>query len=263
MRELRTFVSKQALSEKDSENSCIQKIPAERLPQHIAVIMDGNNRWAKRNKLKHIASGHRAGIKAVRVIIECCRDYNIKILSLFAFSSENWGRPENEVNALMELFLLTLRQEVKALHKNGICLKIIGDISAFSPAIQKSVAEAESLTCNNDKITLVIAANYGGQWDIAQSARQLASKVQSGEFTPDQITEEMLQKHLTTGDISPPDLLIRTSGEHRLSNFMLWQSAYTELYFTDTLWPDFNRETFQQAILSYASRQRRFGLLGD
>ncbi|MCY4330242.1 MAG: polyprenyl diphosphate synthase [Endozoicomonadaceae bacterium] len=263
MRELRQLVSKQILPKEDSTNDTSQPILAERLPQHVAVIMDGNNRWAKRNKLKQLTGGHRAGIKAVRTVIECCRDYNIKTLSLFAFSSENWGRPKKEVNALMELFLVTLQQEVKTLHKNGIRLKIIGNTSAFSSAIQESIAKAESMTCTNDQFTLIIAANYGGQWDIAQSARQLAYKVQSGELHPDQITEDLLQQHLATENISPPDLLIRTGGECRLSNFMLWQSAYTELYFTNTLWPDFDQKTFYKAMLSYASRQRRFGLLDE
>lgn len=246
-------------AESTSATTTIQGIPSNKLPRHITIIMDGNNRWAKRNKLKHIAGGHRAGVQAVRKIIECCRDYKIEVLSLFAFSSENWQRPKAEVNALMELFLLALRREVKKLHKHGIRLKVIGDTSAFSQTLQTSIKKAEQLTADNTRVTLLIAANYGGQWDITQAAQQLAKKVQAGTISPEDITEDALQQHLSTAGIPSPDLLIRTSGEHRISNFMLWQCAYSELYFTDTLWPDFNRDAFHQALLSYASRQRRFG----
>ncbi|MDE1460396.1 polyprenyl diphosphate synthase [Spartinivicinus poritis] len=227
-------------------------------PRHVAVIMDGNNRWAKQRKLPSIA-GHRAGLKAARNIVEACRDYNIEVLTLFAFSSENWRRPKDEVSALMELFLHALKRETKRLKKNKIRLKVIGDISAFSDTIQQHIRETEQITAEFSEFTLVIAANYGGQWDMQEACKRLASQVKQGELTVDEITTEQIDSNLSTAGIPVPDLCIRTSGVHRISNFLLWQLAYAELYFTDTLWPDFNKAAFHQALLDYSSRQRRFG----
>ena len=243
----------------DPKPETIDNISVDKLPKHIAIIMDGNNRWARKRNMKRVASGHRAGFKTARSIVECCRDYNIKTLTLFAFSSENWKRPEAEVNALMEIFLLALQQEVNRLHGQNVRIKFIGDVSAFNSKLQERMQKAEALTADNMAFTLLLAVNYGGQWDITQAARVLAKKVQDGLLSPEDITPDMFQEHLSTGTLALPDLMIRTSGEYRISNFMLWQFAYTELYFTDILWPDFNRSTFEQAIISYASRIRRFG----
>jgi len=228
------------------------------VPQHIAIIMDGNGRWAK-NRHQPRFMGHRAGVKSVENIVKHCAEIGVNVLSLFAFSSENWKRPTKEVSLLMELFALSLKQQAKRLHKNNIRLKIIGDISKFSTSLQKQITQAQQLTKNNTGLTINIAANYGGHWDIAQSVRQLAEKVKSGELEPDVITEQMISSGLTTADLPEPDLFIRTGGEQRVSNFMLWQLAYTEFFFTDTLWPDFNNEELDSAITSFFQRERRFG----
>lgn len=227
-------------------------------PRHVAIIMDGNNRWAKQRKLPSIA-GHRAGLRAARNVVEACRSYNIEVLTLFAFSSENWRRPKDEVSALMELFLRALRRETKRLKKNKIRLKVIGDISAFSPTIQQHIAETEQATAEFSEFTLVIAANYGGQWDMMEACKQLSTQVQQGELAVDAITPEQIEANLSTAGLPLPDLCIRTSGVHRISNFLLWQLAYAELYFTNTLWPDFNKAAFHQALEDYSVRQRRFG----
>jgi len=228
------------------------------VPQHIAIIMDGNGRWAK-NRHQPRFMGHRAGVKSVENIVKYCAEIGVDVLSLFAFSSENWKRPTKEVSLLMELFALSLKQQAKRLHKNNIRLKIIGDISKFSTSLQKQITQAQQLTENNTGLTINIAANYGGHWDITQSFRQLAEKVKSGELEPDAITEQMISSGLTTADLPEPDLFIRTGGEQRVSNFMLWQLAYTEFFFTDTLWPDFNSEELDNAITSFFQRERRFG----
>jgi len=228
------------------------------VPQHIAIIMDGNGRWAK-NRHQPRFMGHRAGVKSVENIVKHCAEIGVNVLSLFAFSSENWKRPTKEVSLLMELFALSLKQQAKRLHKNNIRLKIIGDISKFSTSLQKQITQAQQLTKNNTGLTINIAANYGGHWDIAQSVRQLAEKVKTGELEPDAITEQMISSGLTTADLPEPDLFIRTGGEQRVSNFMLWQLAYTEFFFTDTLWPDFNNEELDSAITSFFQRERRFG----
>ncbi|WP_419535885.1 polyprenyl diphosphate synthase [Endozoicomonas sp.] len=238
--------------------SGIQEVPPERLPRHVAIILDGNNRWAKRKHLPGLA-GHRAGVNRVREVVEACADHGVEVLTLFAFSSENWNRPVIEVNGLMRLFLNVLKREAGRLKKNCIRLKVIGDVSRFSPEIQKHIQEVEALTSADYAVTLVIAANYGGMWDIASAARQLAEKVALGELGPESIDESAVEQHLSTSGLPAPDLLIRTSGEQRISNFLLWQCAYSEFYFTETLWPDFGRDEFQQALLSYARRQRRFG----
>ncbi|MBO9480215.1 MULTISPECIES: polyprenyl diphosphate synthase [Gammaproteobacteria] len=238
--------------------SGIQGVPPERLPRHVAIILDGNNRWAKRKHLPGLA-GHRAGVNRVREVVEACDEQGVEVLTLFAFSSENWSRPVIEVNGLMRLFLGVLKREARRMQKKRIRLKVIGDITRFSPEIQKYIQEVETLTANDYSVTLVIAANYGGRWDIASAARLLAEKVARGELDAKNIDEFAIEQHLSTSGLPAPDLLIRTSGEQRISNFLLWQCAYSEFYFTDTLWPDFGRNELQQALLSYARRQRRFG----
>tara|TARA_R110002050_G_scaffold57423_3_gene129011 strand:+ start:151711 stop:152454 length:744 start_codon:yes stop_codon:yes gene_type:complete len=228
------------------------------VPQHIAIIMDGNGRWAKK-RLRPRFMGHRAGVKSVERIVKHCIERNVAVLSLFAFSSENWRRPGKEVRLLMELFALSLKQQVKLLHQNNIRLRIIGDVSKFSPSLQKQISQAEKLTALNSGLTINIAANYGGRWDITQSVRQLAEKVKTGELLAEDITEETISSGLTTAEIPEPDLFIRTGGEQRVSNFLLWQMAYTEFFFTDTLWPDFDGAELDKAISSFCQRERRFG----
>lgn len=232
------------------------------LPRHVAIIMDGNGRWAKKRFLPRVA-GHKVGVKAVKKIVEASAELGVKVLTLFAFSSENWQRPKAEVDTLMDLFVSSLEQEVKQLHKNGVKLQFIGDRSEFNPKLQARIAESENLTKDNTGLHLVIAANYGGKWDIAQAMRKLAVQVQQGEIEPDSITPELIQAHVCLHELPEPDLFIRTSGEHRISNFMIWQLAYTELYFTDTLWPDFGRSAYIEAIQSFADRERRFGQTGE
>ena len=228
------------------------------VPQHIAIIMDGNGRWAKQRHQPRFM-GHRAGVKAVENIVKHCAELGVNVLSLFAFSSENWKRPTKEVSLLMELFALSLKQQAKRLYKNNIRLKIIGDISKFSASLQKQIQQAEQLTENNTGLIINIAANYGGHWDITQSVKKLAEKVKLGELNPEDINEESISQGLATADLPEPDLFIRTGGEQRVSNFMLWQLAYTEFYFTETLWPDFNSEKLDSAIRSFSLRERRFG----
>ncbi|WP_263264080.1 polyprenyl diphosphate synthase [Pseudomonas sp. RIT-PI-S] len=228
------------------------------VPRHVAIIMDGNNRWAKKRLLPGVA-GHKAGVDAVRAVIEVCAEARVEVLTLFAFSSENWQRPAEEVGALMELFFTMLRREARRLDENNISLRIIGDRSRFHPELQAAMAEAEALTVGPGRFVLQIAANYGGQWDIAQAAQQLAREVQAGRLQPEEITPSMLQARLATGELPLPDLCIRTGGEHRISNFLLWQLAYAELYFSDLYWPDFKHEAMRVALADFASRQRRFG----
>jgi undecaprenyl diphosphate synthase len=227
-------------------------------PKHIAIIMDGNGRWAKQ-RFQPRFMGHRAGVKTVETIVKRCAELDVNVLSLFAFSSENWRRPSKEVSLLMELFAHALSHQVKRLHKNNIQLHIIGDVSAFSPSIQTQIAAAEELTRDNTGLTLNVAANYGGRWDIAQAARQLAIKVELGELAVEDISETLLSQHLTTASLPEPDLFIRTGGEQRVSNFLLWQMAYTEFYFTETLWPEFDAVELDKAITSFRQRERRFG----
>ena len=228
------------------------------IPKHVAIIMDGNGRWAKQQGKMRIF-GHTNGVKAVRRSVSYARQIGVQSLTLYAFSSENWNRPEAVVSALMSLFMQALDREVKQLHKNNIKLLILGDKSRFSDKLQEKIAKAEKLTENNTALTVNIAANYGGCWDIVQAAQQLAGQVKAGELTPAQINEELFQQMLVTKVQPPVDLLIRTSGEQRISNFLLWQIAYAELYFTDVLWPDFNEEVFNQAIFAFQQRERRFG----
>ena len=228
------------------------------VPRHIAIIMDGNNRWAKKRFLPGIA-GHKAGANAVRAVIRACVQHQVEALTLFAFSSENWQRPITEVNALMELFLFSLRREIKQLHKHNIRLRIIGDKTAFSADIQQGIADAEALTASNSGLQLNIAANYGGRWDIVNAAKQLAKQVAEGQLQPDQIDEACFNQAVSLSDLPAPDLCIRTAGEQRISNFLLWQFAYTEFYYSSLLWPDFREDALTEAIIDYSGRQRRFG----
>lgn len=232
------------------------------IPQHVAIIMDGNGRWAQKRGLPRVA-GHKAGVEIVREVIQTCAEKGIKVLTLFAFSSENWRRPKKEVSLLMSLFLAALQREVKKLHKNGVQLRIVGDVSAFDSKIQEQIKKSEELTKNNKTLVLNIAANYGGQWDITQAVKLLAEQVESGKLKADDITSELINNNLSMNDLPEPDLFIRSGGEQRISNFLIWQLAYSELYFTDTLWPDFNRQAFEEALTSFAGRQRRFGHTGE
>lgn len=230
----------------------------ERTPRHVAIVMDGNNRWAKRRHLPGVA-GHKAGVKAVKIVIEQAARLEVEVLTLFAFSSENWQRPEKEVNALMQLFLNALQKEVKKLHEHNIRLIIMGDVTGFSPVLQEHIASAQDLTKDNTGLTLVVAANYGGRWDISHAAQNIAKDVLSGKLSADSITPEVFAGYTCLNHFPEPDLCIRTGGELRISNFMLWQFAYTELVFSDALWPDFDETNFWSAIEEYNSRTRRFG----
>ncbi len=233
-----------------------------KIPRHVAIIMDGNGRWARKRHLPRVA-GHRVGLEAVRKTITACVKQGVEVLTLFAFSSENWRRPAEEVGLLMKLFITALDNEVKKLHKNGVRLRVIGELSAFPPELQQRIADAEAMTADNTTLQLNIAANYGGRWDIAQAARRLAAQVELGEISSDDITEELLGQQISIAELPEPDLFIRTGGEQRISNFLLWQLAYTELYFTDLLWPSFDGKALQQALDSFAGRQRRFGRTGE
>jgi undecaprenyl diphosphate synthase len=228
------------------------------LPQHIAVIMDGNGRWAKKQGLPRMA-GHRQGVEALKEIVRCCKDWGISALTVYAFSTENWKRPIEEVSFLMLLFERMLRQEVKQMHREGIRITFIGDLTPLPLPLRTEIDRAMAVTKKNRTLDLMVALNYGGRREIVQVCRELSQLVASGEIQPEAITETLFEKHLCTRSIGDPDLLIRTSGEMRLSNFLLWQMAYTEIYCTDLLWPDFNREAFHQALSVYQSRDRRFG----
>jgi undecaprenyl diphosphate synthase len=229
-----------------------------KVPRHVAIIMDGNGRWATKRLLPRVA-GHVKGVEAVRKCVEACVDRGIEYLTLFAFSSENWRRPEEEVSLLMRLFVTALEREVAKMHANGICLKVVGDLARFDVKLRDMIANAERRTANNTRLTLTICANYGGRWDIMQAAgKMVAANPGAAEFTEDQ-----LAPHLAMAYAPEPDLFIRTGGEERISNFLLWQLAYSELYFTDTFWPDFSIESLDAAISSYQNRERRFGRTGD
>jgi undecaprenyl diphosphate synthase len=237
-------------------------LPSSAVPRHVAVIMDGNGRWAKQRGLPRIA-GHRKGVEMVRELISACGANGISYLTLFAFSSENWRRPELEVKLLIELFMTALEKEVNDLHANNIRFRVIGDVQPFGKKILVRVKQAEALTRNNTALVLTIAANYGGRWDIARACAEVARQMQLRGLNPASITPESLEPFLSLHGTPEPDLFIRTGGEQRISNFLLWQLAYTELYFTPVLWPDFDRVQFDAALLSYAGRQRRFGQTGE
>lgn len=229
------------------------------VPRHLAIIMDGNGRWAQ-SRRRPRAVGHRAGARAVNLTIDFCLDRGIAALTLFAFSSENWGRPEEEVRALMKLFLNALDREVGELHRRGVRVRFIGDRARFPEAIRARMAAAEALTRDNTRLQLAIAASYGGRQDIAMAARALAREAAAGRLDPESIDEAAVARHVALADLPPPDLFIRTGGDFRISNFLLWQLAYTELWFTDTLWPDVDAGVLQEALDDYARRERRFGL---
>ena len=229
--------------------------------RHVAIIMDGNNRWAKQRGMAGVA-GHKVGVERIRDVMSACQELGVEVLTVFAFSSENWKRPPREVEALMSLFNLYLNNEAKALKKKDVSLRVIGNRSRFTPSIQKAIAAAEATTLGG-KTTLVIAADYGGRWDIAQAAQQMAQAVADGSLSPEDVNEDSLHNYTSLADLPPLDLLIRTGGEVRISNFLLWQAAYAELYFSDKLWPDFDGAELKIATNSFYERQRRFGLTGD
>ncbi|WP_353411597.1 isoprenyl transferase [Arenicella sp. 4NH20-0111] len=231
-------------------------------PAHVAVIMDGNGRWANSQGLSRVA-GHKRGVEAVKRLIKGCLRHEIPYLTIFAFSSENWNRPESEVNALMELLMGALENQTAKLDENGVRLRLIGDLNRFDGRIQKLADQAMQATENNSKLTLNVAINYGGRWDITQASKRIAEKVSAGEIRVQDIDEKTLANELTTSGQPDPDLFIRTSGEYRISNFMLWQAAYSEFYFTDLLWPDFDEAAFTDALLKFTSRDRRFGTAVD
>ncbi len=232
------------------------------LPKHIAVIMDGNGRWAKmQGKLRTF--GHQSGVKAVKDTVEACAEIGIEFLTLYAFSTENWNRPKYEINALMSLLVSTISKETKTLMDNNIRLCAIGDLDSLPSKCRRELNEAMEKTSRNSRMTLILALSYSSRWELTRAVKQIAEKVAAGELNPSGITEELISRNLTTADFPDPELLIRTSGEHRISNFLLWQISYAELYFTDKLWPDFRREDLFDAILSYQSRERRFGKISE
>ncbi len=229
-----------------------------RLPRHIAIIMDGNGRWAKKRFLPR-ATGHKAGVDAVRRVVEACVEKKIEVLTLFAFSSENWRRPPDEINYLMQSFVTALQSEGKKLHEKNIQLRVIGDRTRLDELLCQKIAEVERLTRDNTGLKVLLATNYGGQWDITQAVQKIARAVEAGEIASQAVDAALIQQHLSFSDLPDPDLFIRPSGERRISNFILWQLAYTELYFPDVLWPDFNKEELNKACAFFAERERRFG----
>ena len=230
----------------------------ERMPRHVAIIMDGNGRWAK-NKGQPRVAGHKKGVEVVKRMVPICGKRGIPYLTLFAFSSENWKRPATEVMLLIDLLASTLENEIRELHKHKVRLRVIGDISRFPARLRKAIKNADILTRNNRALNLTIAINYGGQWDIIQACQSIAELVEKQEISAASITPALIESQLCTSDMPEPDLFIRTGGELRISNFLLWQLAYTELYFTDTFWPDFDEAAFDKALGEFSARQRRFG----
>ena len=246
-------VSNQSLESRETNGAEASLVPA-----HVAIIMDGNYRWAKARLLPG-AAGHRAGARRVRPLAETCADLGVQCLTLFAFSTENWGRPQREVRLLMDLMRNVLKNDIDELDEREVRLRIIGDRSRFDEDLQHAMAMAEQQTPDNTRMQLNIAANYGGRWDITEAARALALDVAEGRIAADDVTEERFARYLTLGDLQPPDLCIRTGGDHRISNFLLWDLAYTELYFTDAFWPDFDESSLRNAFSLFDERQRRFG----
>ncbi len=228
------------------------------LPRHIAVVMDGNGRWARARGLPRSA-GHRAGVKAARRIVEVCGELGVGALTLFAFSSENWMRPGKEVRLLMNLFVEVLQREVGELHANNVRMEFIGDRSTLAPKLQRQMESSEQLTANNTGLHLIVAVAYGGRWDLVNATRRIASEAADGRLDPAAIDEQALRSHTALGDLPDPDLFIRTGGERRISNFLIWNLAYSELYFTDMYWPEFDRAALDKALIFYNSRQRRYG----
>ncbi len=239
-----------------------EQIDTTRLPEHIAIIMDGNGRWAK-NQGKFRVFGHESGVLSVKDIVEGCVDIGIKYLTVYAFSTENWNRPIEEVNALMELLISTINQEAETLNKNNVRLNAIGDLKSLPQKCIDDLANVMEITSKNTKCTLTLALSYSAKWEILEAAKRLAQQVQEQKITLEEINEDIFASQLTTAQMPDPELMIRTSGEHRVSNFLLWQIAYTELYFTETLWPDFRREDLFEAIVDYQKRERRFGKISE
>lgn len=227
-------------------------------PEHVVIIMDGNHRWASARHLPG-AAGHRAGAKRLRPIAEACAELGVKHLTVFAFSTENWYRPDAEVGLLMDLMRHVMRTEIDYLHEQGVRLRVIGEREQFAADIQDMMASCEALTVDNTRLTLSVAVNFGGRWDIVNAAKNLAQQVADGALRPDDVDETLFAKAMSLTDIPEPDLLIRTGGDHRISNFLLWDLAYTELYFTDSFWPDFDEDALKKAVATYAQRKRRFG----
>lgn len=239
-----------------------EKIDSKKLPEHIAVIMDGNGRWAKSKGAARVF-GHKHAIKAVRDVTEGCAELGVKFLTLYAFSTENWNRPKAEVNALMQLLVSTISSEVKTLMDNDISLATIGDTRSLPVKAQRELAEAMAKTANNKRMKLVLALSYSGRWDIVNAAKALLKKQQDGELNIEEVDQNLFESYLDTSGIPDPELLIRTSGEQRISNFLLWQMAYTEFFITDTLWPDFRKQHLYEAIVAYQQRERRFGKISE
>jgi undecaprenyl diphosphate synthase len=242
--------------------SSLLHIDKEKLPRHVAIIMDGNGRWAKKHSKPRVW-GHQNGVKAVRAVTEACAEIGVEYLTLYAFSKENWKRPEIEVNTLMRLFVNTVSNELKTLHKNNIRLQAIGDLDSLPSETKKALENAIESTKENSHMTLVLALSYSARWEILESSKKMAIEVRDGNLNVDDIDEEVFASYLSTKDIPDPELLIRTSGEHRISNFLLWQISYAELVFSDTLWPDFGKEELYKALLTYQRRERRFGMTGE
>ncbi len=240
----------------------LQELPSDldqdRLPRHVAVIMDGNGRWAKRRGLPRIM-GHRQGVDALKDLLRCCNDWGIKALTAYAFSTENWGRPHEEVDFLMTLFERVLVRELQEMMKENVRIQFVGNLAALPPSLQAQIERSMTETQQNPGIQFTVATNYGGRQEILQACRAIATQVQEGHIQPDEIDEALFSRHLYTANVCDPDLLIRTSGEMRLSNFLLWQMAYAEFYITEALWPDFDRAEFHRALSSYQQRDRRFG----
>ncbi len=232
------------------------------IPRHVAIIMDGNGRWAKKRHLPRVA-GHKAGLESAREIVESCVKKKIEVLTLFVFSSENWQRPQDEVSYLMQLFFTILERDAKKLHEQNVQFRVVGDRSRFDDKLQDQIRKVELLTVHNTGLKLILAANYGGRWDITYAFQKIAERLVNGKLKPRDISEKTIQAELSLSDLPDPDLFIRTSGEMRISNFLMWQLAYTELYFTDVYWPDFKADEFEKALEFYAKCERRFGLTSE
>ena len=247
-----------------SQQTDWQSLPADvspqRLPNHVVVIMDGNGRWAKNRGWPRFV-GHQRGVDALKDLLRCCRDWGVRALTAYAFSSENWGRPQEEVNFLMTLFERVLRQELKEMMAENVQIRFVGNLNVLPVSLKTEIQHSMEKTKDNRGIKFTVATNYGGRQEIVQACRAIALEVKEGKLQPDDIDDTLFEKHLYTAGISDPDLLIRTSGEMRISNFLLWQMAYAEIYVTDTFWPDFDRAEFHRALLSYQQRKRRFGKL--
>ena len=243
-------------------DSAKERIDLSKLPQHVAVIMDGNGRWAKEHGKPRIF-GHRNGVKSVRAVTEAAAEIGIPFLTLYAFSTENWNRPRLEVNALMDMLVITIKEELETMNRNNIRLAAIGDLDHLPPATRKALLQGIANTQNNTRMTLTLALNYSSRWEITEAMKQAANLAIKGQLKPEDIDPKLVSSLMATSGIPDPEFLIRTSGEHRISNFLLWQIAYTELYFSDVYWPDFDKEEFYTAILSYQQRERRFGKISE